>query len=53
MQQRIAWWVCRCLPDLRCTEGADGARIAIWFLIALLMVACLTLTRYRVGEDGP
>lgn len=42
------------LPDFQCTEGADGARIAIWFLIALLVLACLTPTRYRVEEkDRP
>ena len=41
-------------PDFECTEGADGARIAIWFLIALLVFACLTPSRYSVEEkDGP
>jgi hypothetical protein len=41
------------LPDFRCTEGADVARNRDLVLIALLVLARLTPTRYRVEEDRP
>ena len=45
------------LPDMDCTEGADGARIAVWFLISCSWCWPAsrqrdTASRRRTGSDG-